>query len=197
VQIACSMRKWGMSKTVRFAELVKAAGKPYVATLWTDPKDDRHFNRAVRENRVLTVHQPIGTHKKDFGVVGFTEDKNVSYFVFPKRLRAQPETQVIGIKYDLLAPEPVADPLKRSAATSARKRLRDHSSAATKSPIRIEETEYIAIVKRTAVWERVITVRAKNKTEARQRVGTEANSESYDLHDAVVHDEVRSIRSSR
>ncbi|MGZ4974859.1 MAG: hypothetical protein ACXWKG_06635 [Limisphaerales bacterium] len=187
-----------MSKTVRFAELVKAAGKPYVATLWTGGKDDRHFNRAVRENRVLTVHQTIGTHKKDFGVVGFREQKNVSYFVFPKRLRAQPETQVVGIKYNLLAPEPVADPLTRAPSAPAHKRLRDHKSAVpTESPIRIEETEYTAIVRRTAVWERVITVRAGSKTEARQKVATEANSQTYDLHDAVVQDHVRSIRSSR
>ena len=192
------MRNLGMSKTVRFAELVKAAGKPYVATLWTDPKDDRHFNRAVRENRVLTVHRTIGTHKKDFGVVGFREQKNVSYFVFPKRLRAQPETQVVGIKYNLLAPEPVADPLARAPSAPAHKRLRDRKSAApTETPIRIEETEYTAIVRRTAVWERVITVRASNKTEARQKVATEANSQTYDLHDAVVQDHVRSIRSSR
>ncbi|MDB6057023.1 MAG: hypothetical protein JWO95_867 [Verrucomicrobiales bacterium] len=160
--------------------------------------DDRHFNRAVRENRVLTVHQPIGTHKKDFDVVGFSEEKNVSYLVFPKRLRAQPETQVIGIKYDLLAPEPVADPLTRTPSPLVRKRLRDRSSAVpTESPIRIEETEYTAVVRRTAVWERVITVRASNKGQARQRVGTEANSQTYDLHDAVVQDHVRSIRTSR
>lgn len=186
-----------MSKTVRFAELVKAAGKPYVATVWTDPKDDRHFNRAVRENRVLTVHQPIGTHKKDFGVVGFSEEKNVSYFVFPKRLRAQPETQVIGIKYDMLAPEPVADPLKRAPSAPSLKRSRGRAAVPTETPIRIEETEYTAIVKRTAVWERVITVRASNKAEARRKVGTEANSQTYDLHDAVVQDHVRTLRPSR
>jgi len=186
-----------MSKTVRFAELVKAAGKPYVAALWSGPKDDRHFSRAVRENRVLTVHQTIGANKKDFGVVGYHEEKNVSYFVFPKRLRAQPETQVVGIKYDLLAPEPVADPLKRAPVAPRRKRLRERiSTVPRESPIRIEETEYTAIVRRTAVWERVITVRAGNKTEARQRVATEANSQDYDIPDAVVQDKIRSIRSS-
>lgn len=183
---------------MRFAELVKAAGNPYVATLWTNPKSDRHFTRAVRENRVLTVRQPVGTHKKDFGVVGFHEEKNASYFIFPKRLRAQPETQVVGIKYDLLVPKPVADPVTRASVASARKRSRHRDGAgATEPPIRIEETEYTAIVRRTAVWERVITVRANNKPEARQKVATEANSEAYDLHDAVVHDQVRNIRASR
>lgn len=187
-----------MGKTVRFAELVKAAGKPYVATLWTNPKNDRHFTRAVRENRVLTVRQPVGTHKKDFGVVGFHEEKNASYFVFPKRLRAHPQTQVIGIKYDLLVPEPVSDPLTRAPVVPPHKRSRGRDGAkVTEPPIRIEETEYTAIVRRTAVWERVITVRAPNKTHARQKVATEANAQAYDLHDAIVRDHIRSIRSSR
>jgi hypothetical protein len=190
------MRLLRMGKSVRFAELVKAAGKPYVATLWTDPKNDRGFTRAVRENRVLTVHQPIGSSKKDFGVVGFHEEKNVSYFVFPKRLRAQPETQVIGIKYDMLAPEPVSDPVTR-AQTAAPRSRRHRFVTTTEAPIRIEETEFTAIIKRTAVWERVITVRANNKTEAKQKVSTEANSQTYELRDAIVHDQIRSIKPSR
>jgi hypothetical protein len=185
-----------MGKTVRFAQLVKAAGKPYVATLWTDPKDDRPFHRAIRENRVMTVHQTIGAGKKDFGVVGFHEDKNVSYFVFPKRLRAEPETQVVGIKYDLLAPEPVTDPLKRTTSTVPRSKTRERLQT-TEPPIRIEETEFTAIIKRTAVWERVITVRAANKTEAKQKVATETNSQTYELRDAIVHDQIRSIKASR
>jgi hypothetical protein len=186
-----------MGKTVRFAQLVKAAGKPYVATLWTQPKSDRHFTRAVRENRVLTVHQTMGTGKKDFGVVGFHEDKNVSYFVFPKRLRADPETQVVGIKYDLLAPEPVADPLKRGPVARKRGRILAHVTRSSEAPIQIEETQFSAVVKRTAVWERLISVRAANKTEARQKIATEANAQQYDLHDALVRDEIRAIKGSR
>lgn len=186
-----------MGKTVRFAELVKAAGKPYVATLWTNPKNDRHFTRAVRENRVLTIRQPVGSHKKDFGVVGFHEEKNASYFVFPKRLRAHPETQVVGIKYNLLVPEPVADPVTRKTVAPSKRSRRRDGDGVSQPPIRIEETEYTAIVRRTACWERVITVRAHNKTEARQKLGTEANSQIYDIHDAIVRDQIRNIRSSR
>jgi hypothetical protein len=177
--------------------LVKAAGKPYVATLWTDPKNDRHFTQAVRENRVLTVHQPVKAHKKDFGVVGFHEDKNVSYFVFPKRLRAQPKTQVVGIKYNLLAPEPVTDPITRASVAQPRSHHRRSTTAPTETPIRIEETEFTAIVKRSAVWERVITVRAANKSEAKRKVATEANSQTYELRDAIVHDQIRTLRSTR
>jgi hypothetical protein len=188
------MRLFGMGKTVRFAELVKAAGKPYVATLWGGPQTDRNFTRAVRENRVLTVHQPIGSQQKDFGVVGFHEDKNVSYFVFPKRLRAQPETQVIGIKYDLLATEPVADPLSRPITAPRSKSHAHRSAAPSESPIRIEEREFTAIIKRTAVWERSITVRASGKTEARQKILTEANAQTYELRDAVVHDQIRTLK---
>ena len=97
----------------------------------------------------------------------------------------------------MLAPEPVADPLKRTPVAKRRGRIREHVTRSSEAPIQIEETQFSAIVKRTAVWERLITVRAANKTEAKQKVATEANAQTYEIHDAVVRDEIREIKASR
>jgi hypothetical protein len=86
--------------TLRFAKLVEAAGQPHVLTLWTEPGKDSELQKAVRENRVLTVEQPPTGTKKDLGKIGFHRDANVSYLIFPKRLPKQSETKVVGIKYD-------------------------------------------------------------------------------------------------
>src|SRR3982751_556830 len=89
-------------KKLRFAELVKSSGRPHVATLWGDPKKDGGFMKAVRENRVLTVNQEPTAKTKDFGTIGFHEEKSAAYFIFPQPLPESQEGHVIGIKYDLL-----------------------------------------------------------------------------------------------
>ena len=58
-------------KEIRFAELVNRAGKPEVITPWSDPKQDRGFMKAVRENRVVTLIQQPSTKKTDFGEIVF------------------------------------------------------------------------------------------------------------------------------
>lgn len=111
-------------KTARFAEVVKSCGAPEVATLWTDPKDDKPFQRALREDRVMTVHQAAVGTTKDFAEVGIRRGANVSYLVFPKSLKLFADRRVIGIRYDLLAePEPrgEARPTRSERAEPARK----------------------------------------------------------------------------
>ena len=52
----------------------------------------------VREERVLSLKQePTGT-KKDFGTVGFLQEKYVSYLIFPKPLTPFAGKRVVGIK---------------------------------------------------------------------------------------------------
>ena len=75
-------------KTARFTDLVKKAGAPNPYLLWVSPKKDNIFQRAVKEQRVLTIHQEnVGT-KKDYGMVGFHQEPNAQYLVFPKSLKA-------------------------------------------------------------------------------------------------------------
>jgi hypothetical protein len=100
------------AKQVRFAQLVKASGKPHAATLWTEPTKDPAFKKAMQEDRVVTVRNVnIGT-KKDRGVIGFLKGPNATYLVFPKPLPMAEGTGVIGLKFDELAEEPVKDPVK-------------------------------------------------------------------------------------
>ena len=54
-----------MGKTRRFGDLVRESGRPEVVTLWTEPKKDRAFSKAIRENRVLTVESDPTSKRKD------------------------------------------------------------------------------------------------------------------------------------
>src|SRR5690242_13529462 len=98
-------------KEVRFRKLVDVSGKPQIVSLWSDPKRDRDFMKAIKEHRVLTVIQEPRTHKKQFGKPGFHQDPRASYLIFPKPLPVDPESRVIGISYDLTAEPRVKDPL--------------------------------------------------------------------------------------
>src|SRR5207248_905493 len=88
------------TKTVRFASVVAKSGRPEPYTLWTAPEKDRHFQSALKGERVMTVHQENVGGKKDFGEVGFK--KEGSFLVFPKSLKRFAGARIIGIKYDLL-----------------------------------------------------------------------------------------------
>jgi hypothetical protein len=61
-----------MANTVRFIELVKQCGQPVTMTLWTKPEANPALQKAIKENRVLTIGQAKGA-KKDFGTIGFVE----------------------------------------------------------------------------------------------------------------------------
>src|SRR5688572_20763918 len=99
-----------MAGTVRFSELVKAAGQPEVYLPLADPKQDRNFMRAAREQRVVSIKQePTGT-KKDFGTIGFLAEKYLTYLIFPKPLTTFADKRIVGIKYDTLNQASVASP---------------------------------------------------------------------------------------
>ena len=103
------------TKTARFAAVVKACGAPEPAELWRKPEQDQRFMAAVRQNRLLTVKQENVGAKKDFGVVGFLKEKNVSYLIFPKPLNAFAHRRIVGIRYNLLkAPRPLGPIVKPS-----------------------------------------------------------------------------------
>ena len=91
-----------MGETVRFTEVVKVAGTPEIYLPLADPKDDRNFMRAVKDQQVLSLKQEPTGIKKDFGTVGFVREKFVSYLIFPKSLARFEGRRVIGIKYDTL-----------------------------------------------------------------------------------------------
>ncbi len=93
-------------KTVRFKELVKKCGAPLLHLSWVPPERDAGLQRAIKEHRVLTVHQELRGSKKDYATVGLLKDANSQVLLFPKSLRAYTDRRVVAIDYDLLAPDP-------------------------------------------------------------------------------------------
>ena len=117
-------------KMARFADVVARSGEPEVHLPWLPPKQDKTFQRAVKAQRVMTIHQEnVGT-KKDYGLVGFEEQPHAQYLVFPKSLAAFEGRRVIGINYHLLAEgsrpaakpagKPAPSPEKKASAKKAR-----------------------------------------------------------------------------
>src|ERR1700743_523497 len=102
-----------MPKEIRFSQLVQKSGKPETMILWTQPKEKPSFMKAVRENRVVTVFQKPNGTKKDFGAIGFHQEKFGTYLVFPKKLAKLEDTHIIGIKYELLKEQPPSSPVKK------------------------------------------------------------------------------------
>ena len=87
-------------KTVRFADLVDQAGKPEPYTLWQKPAQDRHFQSALKNHRIMTIQESeSGT---EFGMVGFKQSKTARYLVFPKSLKRFENKRIVGINWDLV-----------------------------------------------------------------------------------------------
>jgi hypothetical protein len=108
-------------RTVRLSDLVKHFGPAHLVTLWSDPKTDKHFMRAVEENRVITIMLQHAGTRKDFGVVGFNPKPSATYIVFSKPLSVASGTKVVGVKYDLIEEAPVKDPVPQSSSQPAPK----------------------------------------------------------------------------
>jgi hypothetical protein len=132
------------SKQTRFANLVKASGRPHPATLWVaDPAKDPEFKKAIDDNRIVTLHHVnVGT-KKDSGEIGFRKGTNNSYLIFPKALPLVEGTAVIGIKFDMLEDAPVKDPVKVKTARREKKieRVKTVKDAPEPEPEREEKAE--------------------------------------------------------
>lgn len=109
-------------KTARFTDVVAAAGPPQVHSLWIAPGRDPALKRAVRDCRVMTIHQMLRGTKKDYGTVGLHADQSSQVLVFPKSLKKFSEARIVGIDYRLVVqpepkdPAPPVVPLKKPVA---------------------------------------------------------------------------------
>ena len=87
-------------KTARFAQVVETCGKPQVYTLWQKPSTDRHLQSQLKNNRIMTIlRSPSGT---DFGIVGFKENKEARYLIFPRSLKRFAGMRIVGIDWALV-----------------------------------------------------------------------------------------------
>src|SRR5690349_21705527 len=89
-------------KTARFRDVVSKCGAPKIVTLWQDPNKDKNFQRALREERIISVHQTVVGSRKDFAEVGFVKGAGITYLEFEKPLTAFAGRRIVGIDYALL-----------------------------------------------------------------------------------------------
>jgi len=176
-----------MDKEVRFSQLVEVSGKPETLALWTDPKKNLSFVKAMKENRVLTVIQkPVG-NKKDFGQVGFHPQPYASYLVFPKRLAVKPDTHVVGLKYDLIV-EPIPPPTERVRPSPQQRPPRPKTAA--------REKQFDVDVERVATLKTHVAVDAKNKAEAGKHALEEVEQETFEPGQAKIRNVIKSVKST-
>lgn len=174
-----------MPKDIRFGELVKTSGKPEVISLWTDPKENRSFMKAVKENRVLTLIQEPTSKKKDFGRIGFHQEPYASYLIFPRPLPTGTKPRVIGIKYDLVEQPRVSDPVDLSSQPSTRR-------SAAKPPK--ASRQFTVLLRRQAVIETTLSIEgALSEAQARKRAARTIAAEPFDLSRAVFRNEVLDV----
>jgi hypothetical protein len=180
-----------MGKNVRFSDLVKASGRPQIVTLWTVPGDNPEIKKAIRENRILSVKQDPRSNKKEFGKIGFREEKNFSYFIFPKSLQLTKEAHVVGIKYDLVDQPKVTDVVTKKdwRKPKAKKGQRPVSDSVMK--------KFSVVVKKTAVWETTLAVEALTKTEAERDAKNVAAARSLPLSEAIVETAIREVHEEK
>jgi|GEM_PF-1886334 len=95
-----------MSSTVRFSQIVEAAGRPRLHVLWGPPASDAEFQSAIKAERVMTIHQENVGSKKDFGLIGFSPETPAQFLIFPRSLQAFHGRRVVGINYDIFDPPP-------------------------------------------------------------------------------------------
>lgn len=161
-------------RTVRFAKVVELAGNPHVISLWTRPERDRPLMTAVRQNRVMTIKQETVGSAKDFGIVGFLREKNVSYLIFPRSLDAFKDRRVIGIKYDLVeTPEPLGRVVKPGPAPTASRTGKTRSAtprtaSIANQPYPAKQKTFRVSIRFTATAEVRETVEADTKKLAAQ-----------------------------
>jgi hypothetical protein len=172
-------------KQIRFAKLVEASGRPETATLWTTPKQDRAFAKAIQANRVVTVVQkPTGT-KKDFGTVGFHQQAFALYLIFPRAVLEESGTRVIGIDYKLIRePEGKNVPKAQLAKVSVKKTKQRPTGKNFK----------VRVVRRVTVD---FSVAARSKAAAKKKALEAIRSQPLDAPDGEVRNEVKAVDEKR
>jgi hypothetical protein len=103
-------------KTARFSEVVKKAGAPESYLLFGEPGQDRAFQAALKQQRIMSVHTEMHGGKKDYGTVGWTKEGGAQLLVFPKSLRRFADRRIVGINYDLMAQHPEPKPRSEEKA---------------------------------------------------------------------------------
>ncbi|MGV3663460.1 MAG: hypothetical protein ACO1TE_25030 [Prosthecobacter sp.] len=159
------------TKTVRFSQVVTKCGRPVVHDQWVALEKDAPLKKAVKENRVMTVHSHTVGAQKDHGEVGLAKRKGQQVLlIFLRSLGAFAEKRVVGINYDLLK-ETTAKAAKKPKQAKARKPSTEsrHKSADSEAVLRLfrpDDDEAEAGPKKRAKSRTPRAATRKPKTEA-------------------------------
>jgi creatinine deaminase len=124
-------------KTTRFRDVVAKCGRPQIVTLWQDPKKDPGFQKALKQCRVMSVHQTVVGSKKDFAEVGHVKGRQIALLIFPKSLADFSDRRIVGVDYDLVEqPAPLGKPVKRAAAKPGKAPKEEAPKAANSKPVK-------------------------------------------------------------
>ncbi len=85
---------------------------------------------AVKQQRVMSLHQTIRGSTKDYGTVGLQKSPKTQRLVFPKSLRSFSDRRVIAINYDLLGS---SHPASARDESSSKTKLKEKKSPSGKS----------------------------------------------------------------
>jgi len=181
--------------TVRLSVVVGKCGQPEALTLWEDPRKDPRFQAALKRNRVMTVKQETVGSKKDFGVVGFYREKNVSLWVFPKPLDAFKDKRIIGIDYDLLK---VSKPVGKVEHVEPPKKERPRPQP-VEEPQPAEEPKpewqrFRVTIRATATVEVTQDVEAETAKEAREQALRSSTAQPLDFSSGEISRKVTSLK---
>jgi hypothetical protein len=183
------------SVSARFTEVVKAAGRPHVVTLWTRPEEDREFMNAVRAQRVLTVRQENTGVRKDHGEAGFIADRHSSnlYLVFPKSIKEFEGKRVVGIKYDLLTEAKPRGPV------ASRRPKRPEARAGKEAPVPkpTPEARFAVELERRATAGTTMEVTARSAAAARKLALEQAKGMPFAVARAAVRTRILSTRKMK
>ena len=128
---------------------------------------------AARQNRVMTVKQETVGTKKDFGLVGFLEEKNVSYLIFPKSLSPFKDHKIVGIKYDKVQPSKPLGRVVQPSDSEAPRSKRIRTTADLRPTLRgageTTSPHFKVTVRFSATADITQQIEARSKAEARAR----------------------------
>jgi hypothetical protein len=179
-----------MAKEIRFGLLVKSSGRPETLTLWGNPKDNPALSKAVKENRVMTITQKPAGHGKDSGQIGFQQQPAALYLLFPKRLRADVGSRVIGIKYDLIEEASVPSSQSIKPKTVVKK----SGAHETKPPPPPKDFQFEIVVRRTATVDVTLLITAKNRKEAEAQAVQEIETKPFEVPVTDVQNRIHSSK---
>jgi len=162
-----------------------------VATLWVDPEKDLSFSKAIRENRVLTVHADPASHKKEYGQIGFQREQGATYLVFPRPLPREP-ARIVGINYELTE-EPPPPPKDLVSQLDVKPKKREKVEAKPKVEQKPELKTFDVVVRRTAILEETERVKALSEEAAGEAALAIIKGKPFDIDRATMRVEISKV----